>query len=176
MPPDSIVRINLSKLKFAFLFSACIFGLLASVLLAVAAWQDQFPANELLLYIITGSLLVIPMFIVIIAISGWLWKHNRQRRFLTTLLSTHLLPLGFRQEMYNRRSKWQFADQVYVLSVNGWDVYCSQSREKPSFLAFNFLRIDESVLPNEKMLQLKRSELLRMTPEGLKLLLVNNAR
>jgi len=173
---NDLIRTNFKKLKFTFLFISILFGLLTSILLAVAAFSNQFPDFNLLLVIALGSLIVLPLFISLITISVWLVKYKQQRRFFDYIMESHLLPVGFHREISNLKSKWKFADEIYILETESRKIVLSQNSRKASEMEFIYFKNENHLNPEiEKIFSMNKDEMKNMNAVNLKSVLLKKS-
>ena len=173
---NDLITTNFKKLKFTFVFVSILFGFLASILLIVSAISDQFPGLDLVIIIGLGSVIVLPSFISLIAISTWLVKYKRQNRFFNLIMESHILPIGFHRKILNLNSRWQFADEVYILETESLKIVLSQNNHKASEMIFTYFKNENHLNPEiEKVFNLRKKEMKNMNAESLKSSLLKNA-
>ena len=173
---NDIVKFNLKKFKFIFFFTSILFIFLTSILLVIAAISDQFPNFNLLITIALGSVIILPLFISLVAISMWFVKYKQQRRFFNNIMESHILPIGFHREILNLKSRWKFADEVYKLETESWRIVLSQNNHKASEMEFTYFSNKNHMNTEiEKVFNIGKKEIKNMNAESLKSSLLKNA-
>ncbi len=169
---SDLLQINLNKLKFVFLFSALALGTLICIILIYAYNANQFPPSNLLIQIVLVSLIAIPIFICVIALSTWFVAHKQQKRFFDKVKESHLIPLGFTPIIINASNKWKFADEVYLLKNSPQEIILRQNKHQKSTVEFCFYQesFDENLV--EREIKMTKKEFYSMSLNTIKSMLL----
>ncbi|RYG07825.1 MAG: hypothetical protein EOO07_26710 [Chitinophagaceae bacterium] len=172
---DNLIRINLKKLKFTFLFSALVCGTVTAVLLLIAESSGQFPDRELLFVIVPAALIGLPVLICAIAFTTWFFRHKQQRRFFNRVMKSHLVPMGFDNGISNLETKWKFATECYELESNGLKISMCQNEHTSSEMEFTFAQSTKNQASEvQKILRITKHEIDNMSPIELQALLMRD--
>lgn len=169
---SELIRINLNKLTFIFVFSSLLFGILISIILVYAYSTDQFPSSNLLTQIALVSLVSMPIVICVIGLSTWFVANKQQKKFFEKVKESHLVPLGFTPIIINAGNKWKFADDVYQLQNAPWKIVLRQNKQQKSNVEFCFYKdyFNEYLL--EREITLTKQEFYTMTSENISSMLL----
>ena len=169
---SDLLQINLNKLKFVFLFSALALGTLICIILIYAYNANQFPPSNLLIQIVLGSLIAMPIFICVIALSTWFVANKQQKKFFDKVKESHLNPLGFTPIIINAGNRWKFADEVYALENTPQEIILRQNKHQKSNVEFCFYKgsFDEYLI--ERDIKMTKKEFCSMSSDNIKSMLL----
>lgn len=173
---NAVMRSNLIKMRSIFLLSALIFGTLALVLLGFAFVQDQMPDSRLQFFIAIGALFVAPAFVAIVAFGFWYIKFGQQRKFFRSIHDSHLMPLGFRPEIFNLDTRWQFSQEAYAVELADWVVILTQSNHDIMDVELHYFNAGDSKNPTlVKSSAIRKDAIRNMDVKDFKACLQRNA-
>ena len=131
------LRLNKSKLLFAFKFSSTLFLCLLCFFLVLAkCFQNQFPEKKLLIAILIVAGILFPLLILFISYLGWERKNWIYTKYVKTEISKDQNSFGYSEKLTNENSKWSFTDKVLTKTLNGFEIQIEIVKNEVEFWVF----------------------------------------
>jgi hypothetical protein len=160
---NEFIKLNGSKLLFAFKATSIIFLTIAIILLTISFFAGQLPDLVLLTVILLTSGIGLPFFILIIAYLEWLSKQGIRKRAFSKPPFDQLDKIGFNRSFINDKNKWYFTETIKEGIINDFKIKCNVTRENSKTILFKALTEPRRIEKNEfKILEIgfQRSDIM----------------
>ncbi len=167
-------KYNSEKLKFAFKICSLIFSILAVIFLIIISINiGKIPEFKFIIYTMLGATLIIPIFILLIAIVEWNSNNRYRRKSFKNKPLDQIGRIGFNHSfLLNEKTKFYFTQETKGAIINGFKILINATKEEKDTIEFKALIKDIKFFNREDLInmeaKLRRQNLIFNTDEIIK--------
>ena len=134
-------KYNSEKLKFAFKISSLTFSILAVIFLIIVYINiGKVPEFKFIIYTMLGATLIIPTFIILVAIVEWYSNTRYRRNCFKDKPLDQIERIGFNHLfLLDEKNKFFFTQETKGAIINGFNIFINTTRQDKKNIEFKIL-------------------------------------
>jgi hypothetical protein len=161
----TFLKLNIHKLKFAYFFIAITFSVMAILMFMILYFKNQLPNLSLILYVLLGSFIGFPVFLLLIAFLEWVTKKHIRSKTFSNPPFNQLEYIGFYNSFFNEETIWYFTEEIKSGRINNFIIECNIEKGKKGLVYFKIIADSNNIPINNYSLITNRLKDKEINPD-----------